>query len=207
MGGELPTADYPSDFILWSKNGSRVPRCFVLPLTDSLGTITGFQFRPVDRDNSKHMDYIAAEDALVLFGFHQALPHIWATEQIFIVEGAFDLFPVQRVVPGVVATMTARITDSFVRVLRRLVRVVWLGYDADPAGQSATSRFIKKHGRDFDVRPILYPKVPVRGTGKLTKDPGDLWEVWGDAQFQQFLRPLVRPPSVEIFDAQAIRPR
>ncbi len=199
LNGELPEASYASDFMLWSKNGST--------MTNSLGGITGFQFRCVNRDDSRYMDFMVSEDELVIFGLHQALPHIWQTEEIFIVEGPFDLYPVQRVMPGVVATMTARITDHLVRVLRRLVRVVWLGYDADSAGQSATSRFVRKHGQDFDIRPIRYPRVPVLGTKKFTKDPGDLWEVWGDAQFQQFLKPLVRPSTMESFDAQAIRLR
>jgi DNA primase len=154
------------------------------------------------------MDFIEGKDEAVLFGLAQAIPHIWRTRSVFLVEGAFDLFPIQRHVPQVVATLTARVVDALVRVLRRLVRRIWLGYDMDETGRRGSDRFIKAHGDDFeDVSIIEYPKVKMI-SGKLIKDPGDLWEAWGDTQLGAFLTKATVPdPQLESFYAEALSPR
>lgn len=188
----LPDLDYSPSFRAWVEQRPPVQDVMVLPLTNTLGTIRGVQFRTVTRGKSSpYSDFLDGVDEPVLFGLGQAMSHVWGTRSIFLVEGGFDLFPVQRVTAGVVATLTARITSSLVRVLRRLVDRIWIGYDADPTGQSATNYFIKHYGREFDVRAVRYPQVPMVGTAKLTKDPGDLWETWGDGRFQEFMRPLL----------------
>lgn len=191
LNRELPEADYPPAFLEWSANGTKLADVLVLPLTNTIGTVRGVQFRYVSRERAGYMDFIDGKDEAVLFGLAQAMPHIWETRSVYLVEGAFDLFPVQRVVPGVVATLTARVTDPLLRVLRRLVGRIWVGYDADDTGRRVTARFVKSHGREFDVRDIRYPRVPMVGTTKLTKDPGDIWETWGDARFQEYLRSLM----------------
>ena len=78
-------------------------------------------------------------------------------------------------------------------------------YDADNPGRREIARFEKDHGHEFEVRGIHYPRVPMTGTDKLTKDPGDLWETWGDSPFQEFLRPRLRLSNTEPFDAQSLR--
>ena len=124
---------------------------------------------------------------------------------MYLVEGGFDLFPVQRVFPGVIATLTAKVERNLLRVLRRLVTRIWIGYDADNTGRREIARFEKDYGHEFEVRGIHYPRVPMTGTDKLTKDPGDLWETWGDVPFQEFLRPRLRLSNTELFDAQSLR--
>lgn len=200
----LPEAPYPQNFLEWSGHGQKLADVFVFPLTNTLGIIRGVQFRYVDRERHGYMDFIEGQDEAILFGLSQAMPHVWATRSVYLVEGVFDLCPVQRVFPGVLATLTARVTDPLLRILQRLVNRVWIGYDADDPGQRAAERFAKIHGRDFDARVIRYPRVPMVGTSKLTKDPGDIWETWGEEKFQAYLRPQVGPQT-EMFDAQNLR--
>jgi DNA primase len=205
LDGELPAASYPESFLTWCGHGQKLDHVFVLPLTNALGDVRGVQFRYMDRDRSGYMDFIEGKDEPVLFGLAQAMPHIWTTHSVYLVEGGFDLFPVQRVFPGVIATLTARVTEPFVRLLRRLVDRVWVGYDADDTGRKATERFAKRCSHYFDIRPIRYPQVPMVGSTKRTKDPGDLWETWGDARFQDYLRPLLKTATTELFDVQDLR--
>lgn len=191
---ELPSLDYPQEFLEWSHHGKKLDDVLVLPLTNTLGVVRGLQFRHVERDRTGYMDWFATKEEPVLFGLGQAMPHVWATRSIYLVEGAFDHFPLQRHIPTIVATLTAHVGANFLRSLRRLVDEIWLGYDMDQAGRHACLAFTKAHGKEFTrVHTVTYPKVQIVG-GHVVKDPGELWEAWGDSQVAQFVRTLHTEP-------------
>lgn len=189
LNRELPQVDYSASFLEWSHRGAKLDDVFVLPLTNCLGEIKGLQFRHVERERAGYMDFIVDEGEAVLFGLGQAMPYVWETREVFLVEGAFDLFPIQRFFPGVVATLTAHVVSSFLHVLRRLVDEIWLGYDMDKAGRTACAKFLKQYGQEFKVHVVSYPRV-IRPGGGVVKDPGELWEAWGDIQYASFIRSL-----------------
>lgn len=194
---ELPELEDTTEFLEWCWKGRRLDDVFVFPLTNTLGQIRGFQFRHVERERTGYMDFIPYEDELVLFGLSQAMPHVWKSQSIFTVEGVFDLFPIQRCRPDILATLTARISQQLVRVFRRLVDEVWLGYDMDDPGRKACADFVKYHGRKFRTHVVNYPRV-ARLDGKgLTKDPNEVWEAWGDRRFGVFIKRLQDPFSTQ----------
>lgn len=193
LDGKLPELSGATAFLRWSANGRKLDDVFVFPLTNALGQIRGLQFRHVARERKGYMDYIVAKDEPVLFGLGQAVESIWETESIFLVEGAFDLFPIQRVYPNTVATLTDRISDPFGRLLRRLVKEIWLGYDMDKAGREARQRVYEDYGQEFEIHNVSYPRVPLPDGKFRTKDPSELWEVWGDGRLGVFLRRLKDP--------------
>lgn len=189
----LPNLPYPKEFLEWCWEGRRLDDVFLLPLTNTLGQVKGFQFRHVDRARPGYSDYIPYEDEPVLFGLSQAMAHVWRSDSIWLVEGGFDLFPIQRVYPEVVATLTARVTNEFARLLRRLVSEIWLAYDMDDPGRRARARVTQTYGRDFRVHEVTFPQPP-RPDGKgRVKDPSELWEVWGDRRLGVFLKRLKDP--------------
>lgn len=188
---KLPDAGYPESFTKWCAVADRIDDVFVLPLTNALGEVRGLQLRHVDRDRAGYMDFLEVNDEPILFGLGQAASHLWSSRTVYLVEGGFDVFPIQRVFPGTIATLTSRVTDSLLRLLRRLVTRVVLGYDMDSAGRKACERYQKQLTGEFDIRVVTYPRVHMVGTGKLAKDPGDLWEAWGDTRFQEFVRSIV----------------
>jgi len=170
---------------------------FVLPLTNTLGQVKGVQLRRVDPEQKGYSDFSPHEDEPVLFGLAQAMPHVWKSGALWVVEGAFDLFPLQRVCPNVTATLTNRLTDQVARTLRRLVDDLWLAYDMDSKGREAVSRVFKQHGRDFKLHDVRFPRVrTLDGKGQV-KDPSELWEVWGDAQLRPFLKRKLGPYDTE----------
>ena len=192
LNRDLPALDYPRDFLEWSQGGRKLDDMCVLPLTNALGTIKGIQFRHVDRDRKGYTDFIVDKGEAVLFGLGQAMTHVWRTGKVYLVEGGFDLFPIQRIFPGVVATLTAGVSPPLWRVLWRLCWKIWMGYDMDRAGQEASFAFAKQHGRELKVSIMSYPKVPMLGPKpRLTKDPGELWEAWGEARFQAHLKSIL----------------
>lgn len=202
---KLPDFEGMGDFLKWAHQGARLDDVLVFPLTSTLGVVHGFQFRHVDRARKGYLDFIPYKEECVLFGLAQAMPHVWRTGGIWLVEGAFDLFPIQRHFPGVVATLTARVPESLVRVMRRMVRQVWVGYDVDAAGRAAAADFTRTHGRDFRVETVYYPQARVLGSPNPTKDPGELWEAWGDEQVGRFIQTVLRSTDpMEFPDAEAV---
>ncbi len=188
---KLPEVGYPEAFSKWAFGGDKLDDVFVLPLTNAAGEIKGLQFRHVDQNVKGYREYIPEKGEAVLFGLSQAMPHAWTSHRVLLVEGAFDLFPMQRYFPEVVATLTAHLLDGLVRVLRRVeVSDIWLGYDRDQTGRESTEKVKKFYGDKFSVRTLTFPQVKMVD-GKLTKDPSGLWETWGEEKFGKFIRPLI----------------
>lgn len=188
---KLPELPYPQNFTNWCFGGEKLDDSFVLPLTNALGEIKGLQFRHVEQEKKGYTDFIPEKGEAVLFGLGQAVPHIWDTRRIMLVEGGFDLFPMQRYFPEVTATLTAHLLDALVRVLRRLeVSDIWLAYDTDQTGRESTEKVKKYYGEKFNIRVLTMPQIKM-ADGKLSKDPSGLWETWGEEKFGRFIRPLI----------------
>jgi len=187
LNKKLPK-EVPDHFLHWAQGGEKLNNMFVLPVTTILGEINGFQFRSVDKNCSGYIDYFLDRREPCLFGLGQAAEFMWSTRSIYLVEGAFDLFPIQRIIPFVVATLTSHVSHQTSRLFRRLVQKVWLGYDMDSPGRRGCNEFKSKHKKDFEVYVVEYPK---KINGKQIKDPGELWEVWGDAQMTPFISSII----------------
>lgn len=182
----------PPEFQEWSWKGRRLDDVFVFPLTNALNEIRGVQFRHVDKSRKGYLDYFIEEDEPVLFGLGEAIPHIWASGQVVLVEGVYDLCPVQRVFPDVVATLRAGATEGFLRLLRRFVNDIWLAYDMDKTGRSVSFKFAREHRGQFKVHDFHFPQFR-KSNGDQAKDPGDLWEVLGDERLGVLLKSIRSP--------------
>jgi DNA primase len=184
---ELPDIQIPAGFLKQFNQGENLEDSYVLPLTNTSGEILGLQFRPVNRSIKKYSDYFLTESEPVLFGLGQSMPYIWDTGSACIVEGGFDLFPVQRVIPFSFSTITSKVREDLLRWLTRLVRKLYLFYDADSSGIKASNDFLTEHGSRVElVRVLEYPRG-VTLNGKPVKDPADLWEAWGDDKLGPYL--------------------
>lgn len=179
--------EMPEAFLRWAHGGEKLDQVYVFPLTNVLGETHGVQFRHVQRDRTGYMDYFDQKGEAVLFGLGQAAPHIWRTGSILLVEGNFDLLPVQRHIPQTVATLTARVVEPLLWYLRRICKRIDFGYDNDSTGRLGVSRFQKQHGHEFEIGDIKYPQLKM-SNGKLSKDSSDLWELWGDRKLGNFLQ-------------------
>lgn len=181
LNQELPEG-VSEHFLRWSKD--KLDDVYVFPLTNTLGAIKGLQLRHIDRGIPGYQDYFLDKSEACLFGLGQAIKSMWETRTVCLVEGCFDLFPIQRANPATVATLTAWCAPPLVRVMRRTVDTCFLGYDNDAPGAKGCHEFQERYGDDFQVYVLRYPNVH----GKKIKDPGDLWEAWGDAQMTPYLQ-------------------
>jgi DNA primase len=104
-------------------------------------------------------------------GIQQAMPSLWEGFEVWVVEGLFDLFALDWVVPErvtVLSSLKARLTKNHVRFLRRFASSVCMVYDLDEAGHKGTRKALydlKEVG--VSCRSLVY---------KGGKDPGEIWD-------------------------------
>jgi DNA primase len=177
-------AGLPEEFTKFAWSGQRLDDVFVLPLTNILGQLKGLQFRHVVPGIKGYLTYYHDRDESVYFGLGQAIPKMWESEVAFVVEGAFDVFPIQRVFENTFSALTLGTNEALAQLLRRFVKQVWLAYDNDKSGRQACQDFKNDYGDRLDVRILAPPRVRITDT-EYTKDPNDLWALWGDDRFRR----------------------
>lgn len=107
----------------------------VFPLYDTLGRPIGMQTRLLE-EKAYHIFYAHPSDLHpYVFGLPQALPSIWATGYVVLVEGVFDALAVAPHAPCVVATLRAKPTRTLSLFLRRYARSVIALLDMDEPGR------------------------------------------------------------------------
>lgn len=187
MKGDLPS--FGDSFDLWASGVGLSGGVYTFPLTDILGRVRGVQFRFEDTRRYRYLDYFEDDEGYpVLFGLSQAISTVWVSETITVVEGVFDLFPLERLYGrGIVATLTAGVRSNFRRFLSRFCNRVVVAYDNDAAGDRAYNE-IKQGAVFYEVERLVCPKIRKQGVSdKYTKDFGDLWELWGDEKLKSYL--------------------
>lgn len=160
-----------------SKNGFRLKGKLMFPLTNAMGQLRGFQIRS---PNSEVKDYwkfygLKSDIDALFFGTDAAMDYIWQTREVVLVEGIFDLFPVQRVFPNTLCTGTANLSERQKKFLLRYVDHVKVVFDNDEYGESFFSTFYRNHREDFHS----IQKIPYIG-----KDPSASWLRLGEDKFK-----------------------
>jgi DNA primase len=194
LRGEVPALPVlgAAPFYEWLKDGGSIDNVLVFPLTNVLGEVFGFQFRSLAPGGRYREFFHGKEAEAVTFGLAQAAAGMWETRAVWLVEGVFDCLPLARHFPATLPVLSVRITDAMLRQLRRLVGTVYIGYDMDSTGRQAAESFRQTYGRDFDVRIVTYPRVQPFGKDRPIKDPGELWEAWGDDPLRDFVHHTVK---------------
>lgn len=189
-GARLPEGpEWPSRFVgWWAAHRKSFQNALVFPLTSTMGTIHGLQFRDIEPKVKGYLDYFECKEEPAFFGLAQALPSVWDTETIWLVEGVFDLCSIQRHVPNVVSTMHAGISSQLRRALRRFARTLIVAYDMDSTGRKVSYDLARELKDQFDVKIVSFPRVPLGLEGRKAKDPNELWLAWGDKPLGAFIQ-------------------
>lgn len=158
----LTIAACTSDFDKWREKYyyNRI----VFPLRSVLGNVIGIQTRCVDEKRYMQFWAYPTEIFPYLFGLSTALPAIWATRQVVIVEGIFDQIAASRVAPNTVATMTAKASMACGRFFRRYVKRVVALLDMDEPGREGAEKLKRFAPPEYSVYVPVYSE----------HDPGDM---------------------------------
>lgn len=165
-------------YLEWSSKGYRLRGKLVFPMRNPLGLLRGIQIRspdPAQKDYSKFYLSRSKVDA-IFFGIRPAMPTIWERREVYLCEGLFDYFPLQRAFPNTVCTGTANVSKRQIEFLCRFVDHVYVVFDSDWGGNQFWKRFERDYGSEFKS----VQRIEVRG-----KDVSDMWLAMGEKRFQR----------------------
>ena len=114
-------------------------------LFDITGKIIGFAGRAIDKNEKAK--YINSPETKVynksklLYGLHETKNEISSQDSAIIVEGYIDFLQLyQNKIKNVVAVSGTSLTDGHAHILKRLTDNIFIAYDGDKAGKSASIR-------------------------------------------------------------------
>jgi DNA primase len=140
-------------------------RRLMFPLTDARGRVLGFQARKLFEDDPLPGKYVNTSESelfhksAVVYGLDKARATIAKEDRAIVVEGNADVIALHQAgLRPVVASMGTALTEEQLRELSRLTKRLWLAFDGDAAGATATLRGMDlavKQG--FDVNVVALP--------------------------------------------------
>lgn len=154
----------------------------IFPITDGNGRVIGFGgriFQPTTNNpqptTTTEAKYINSPQTLiydksrVLYAFDKAKQEIRKKNECILVEGYMDtIMSYQAGFFNTIAVLGTALTDHQLRMLKRLTNVLISSFDADQAGEMATSRSLDLAGAyEFERKVAVIPK-------ELGKDPADI---------------------------------
>jgi len=140
-------------------------RRLLFPLADRQGRILGFQARRLHEDDPLPAKYVNTPESelfhkgWVVYGLDKARAAIAREDRACVVEGNTDVIALrQSGFEPVVASMGTALTEQQLKELARLTRRLWLAFDGDAAGETATLRGMDLAAKlGFDVKVVALP--------------------------------------------------
>lgn len=186
----LTSKGYSEEFLeksgLFSKKFLQSPFFFdrlMFPIRNRKGQVVAFSGRLLLGDGPKYINsrelpqYKKGE---TLFGFDKALPEIRKTKSVLFCEGNIDVLAWHQAgVSRAVAPMGTAFTPEQAKMVRSFAETVYLAFDSDTAGQTATYKAILLCRQlSFDVRVVQFKKG---------KDPADILQNDGPEALKNLL--------------------
>jgi DNA primase len=140
-------------------------RRLLFPLADRQGRVLGFQARRLHEDDPLAAKYVNTPESelfrkgWVVYGLDKARGAIAREDRACVVEGNTDVIALRQSGFGpVVASMGTALTEQQLKELARLTRRLWLAFDGDAAGETATLRGMDLAAKlGFDVKVVALP--------------------------------------------------
>jgi DNA primase len=148
-----------------SRGDDYFQRRLLFPLADARGRVVGFQARRLHEDDPLRAKYVNTPESelfhkgSIVYGLDRSRAAIAREDRACVVEGNTDVIALRQAgFEPVVASMGTALTEQQLRELGRLTRRLWLAFDGDAAGESATLRGMELAARQgFDVKVVPLP--------------------------------------------------
>ena len=140
-------------------------RRLLFPLADRQGRVLGFQARKLHEDDPLKAKYVNTPESelfhkgWVVYGLDKARAAMAREDRACVVEGNTDVIALRQAgFEPVVASMGTALTEQQLKELGRLTKRLWLAFDGDAAGESATLRGMDLAvSQGFDVKVVPLP--------------------------------------------------
>lgn len=156
----------------------------IFPIFSESGAVLAFGGRTIFDDPAK---YLNSPDTPVyrkgnhLYGFHLAKETIRQKKSSILVEGYLDMVSLfQAGITQTVASLGTALTEKQIYILKRFADDIYIFYDSDKAGMTATLRSIGKM-----VEQDIIPRIIVNTQGK---DPDEFIRTVGAEKFDELLK-------------------
>lgn len=155
----------------------------VCPLRLPTGKIAGCDFRNIHQKDVRKVYFSPAAEYSSLWIMHpDGFEHLWDGQEVYLVEGMFDLFAMEWILPKNTVGMAcgrAGLSQTQLEALRRIKPSrTHLVFDMDQAGRKGSSVMqYKLRTLGLDVVEHSY----------LGKDPGEVWKQSGLEGLQRIL--------------------
>jgi DNA primase len=151
--------------LMRQRGGDYFGRRLLFPLTDRQGRVLGFQARQLFEDDPLKAKYVNTPESelfhkgWVVYGLDKARAAIAREDRACVVEGNTDVIALrQAAFQPVVASMGTALTEQQLKELGRLTTRLWLAFDGDAAGETATLRGMALAVQQgFDVKVVPLP--------------------------------------------------
>ena len=172
------SSDYET-FMKETRDGRAFENKIVFPIYDIIGRAVGLFGRSIEAKEFKFYLTKEAKYTGAFFGLYQALPHIYLTGRVFIVEGPFDLLAFRKVYKNSIASMTAGISDAQYEILSFFVNSIVTVFDSDGPGKRANAEAAEKWSNVSSV------ELGYKDPDKCLKEKGSV------DKFEKFVRDQV----------------
>jgi len=192
-------------FIKDTYRGQKLAQKIVFPLYNYLGNVVGLFGRAIDSKEFKYYLSPEAKYTGALFGLLQALPYIYETGRVYVVEGPFDLLALNKVCKNSVAAMTAGISEAQYNLLSLIATEIITVFDSDGPGQYGANLALELWSSDaFRENNHFNPKengLAVVSNLQLGtyKDPDQCFKVLGLKEFEIYIKKLINGLSFKGF--------
>jgi DNA primase len=140
-------------------------RRLLFPLADARGRVLGFQARRLHEDDPLPAKYVNTRESelfhkgWVVYGLDRSRAAIAKEDRACVVEGNTDVLALRQAgFEPVVACMGTALTEQQLKELGRLTKRLWLAFDGDAAGETATLRGMSLAVQQgFDVKVVPLP--------------------------------------------------
>lgn len=164
----------------WSRRGYGLRGKLVFPMTNAAGRLGGIQVRTPEEDIKDYSKFYTKRSSVdgLFFGANAAMPSIWGRREVYLCEGIFDFFPLQRVFPNTLCTGTANVGRDQMEFLQRYVDHVYVVFDRDWGGDRFWKRFETEEGSKFKT---------VQRINVVGKDVSEMWKRLGEHRFREVI--------------------
>lgn len=172
--------------------GGKLEGWLIWPLRSPVGRVLGFAGRQDPEETPNRFLLPEADWNPIWTGLTpEVMTRIWAGVDIWVVEGLFDLLPLEWAVPeqdAVLGSERARLTDKHVEFLRRYCggRVI-LVYGNDDVGRHGIHGWVDDAGKKRwgDLQRLQSLNISAESRQYRGKTPGEVWRQGGVLAMQK----------------------
>ena len=164
---------------MFGNTGERIKDHLIIPVTSPRGQIIGLEVRSIDAEGQKKVLQYRTHHTQwnpYLLGCEKAFNALWEGNDLWIVEGVFDLIAVEKVVhphDAVCSTLRAGMDSNTLSAIAQFytpLSTIYICYDNDETGRKKSS-WLHKQMTSLGIRCVEWK---YRG-----KDPNEVWKAGG----------------------------